>query len=260
MSFLNFITQGASLAAKYLPAIIGALTTESSKNVLSPDPLEFEEIRWGYDKKEKKVKVANVGQTEKGVHFSRTDKETGIYTELYHPLGQLDSYDATQDISDYADGNIAMSQAEIGSDSPVGVGLPKQSRFFAYIPQMIGAKLVLTGQISFERTQNGFLLKMPFVFSKCNLTISDKRGQSFSLSGEAQKETDLNENTNDNYHQCILDLPSGADPNYPFNSMSLEILMPVDTYKGITAERRKLNRKINLNEIYKLEWLNSSKS
>ncbi|MGB3653518.1 MAG: hypothetical protein WBA41_20210 [Rivularia sp. (in: cyanobacteria)] len=237
MSLFSIITKTAKIGGEILSAI-GSISTSNNPDK-KPPYVNLGDVTWVYDPTTGKTEASNLKpeNPELLVSYSSTSNDGVLATRL-QPITFRHTYDATDDLYEFSEGDISIQPMPGSSDTSTNFGFRE---ILCYAGMMFAIRITLTKSFSFEKTNTGFKIESPTVFEGVYINYQDKQGNKFTIDGKVDK----NKFNNNSNNSLEIPFPEGSSKELPFSNLSITIKMPIESMIEITRESRKRLRSVN---------------
>lgn len=234
-SWLSTGLQVAEVAAN----IIGRLLVAEPRPQGRPlPPYAVGTVQWYFDDSTSRVWAFNAGSDEAALNYAVASPESSL--SVLQPLPAHQTYDATEDLGAFTQGQLAIAPSTIPEAAQAG-GRDRLVTFtIAALAFGVTARILTGVEISIGRDPRTGLctarISSPTVPLRAIVKATDVRGSSVSASGDLGVPPSPGTGVN----ELDIELPPGVDLSPVVQRLTVELEMPASLYTRATAERREL--------------------
>ena len=183
MGFLKSIAKVARVAAGVAEAIVNEISITEGSADGGQASFNLSGVEFVYDSTDNKIYAipTECGLEDVNATYSRTGTD-GSYTAYTQTMSYGHYYDATPDLSDYADGevNVSVPTANGGTQSTDLEGGTVASLFWT-IATFFTAKIIISQKMSFAVTETGFVFTADPIPVNLTVSYTDNDGTVYNL-------------------------------------------------------------------------------
>lgn len=230
--WINIISQGADLASRVLPLVLGSDAEGASENYVLGN-VAFVPFSG-------RIYAASNDESESGMAFALSQPNDQTTLSEFVPVPVSGAIDVTNELSAFNRGQVTLAP----TDPPPSAANPAPVKIVAWTVLALGigvtSRIIGNASVSVGKLPDGtygirFTNSDPMKSWVFKATVKDNQGNSASVQGSSSS---VSAREDGNY-EFDLSLPAGVDIDPIVAELDVTIDMPESDYQAATAEVRK---------------------